>query len=386
MVFPKIEVSVREPIPESIHGPTEQPRTGERAGAHGNTVPVEVTPEQQGLSSTPLQRLPGQRVLGAPRPGTSRESVNGTSDAGESPHASGTAQDPSMSTNAAKELMDKHGMVFTVPDFVAKEPPMPQALMEFPRIPASIDDVPVGMPTLRELYETYAQDKQTWAEQKANFQDLADKYNTQLAAMFDEHLPLNKIVDTWQKLGTALEGELQAILLQRYPEKKTLTELHFIDDGHYLLKKDFKFPVRRPDDGSNRKIRWRGWRTPNPKDEKTRAYLLQLKKELESQLRQAMLEPGATLNSMRDLHSKLQNQLYASIKEAVLDKKNRSDWFQNMLKNLTWGNTAALTVSGLAYAVERYIKMFVNWILGRSDSNSSDSNTGDSDSKNTNHT
>jgi hypothetical protein len=114
---------------------------------------------------------------------------------------------------------------------------------------------------------------------------------------------------------------------------------------------------------------------------------------LESQLRQAMLEPGATLNSMRDLHSKLQNQLYASIKEAVLDKKNRSDWFQNMLKNLTWGNTAALTVSGLAYAVERYIKMFVNWILGRSDSNSSDSNTGDSDSntgdsdsKNTNHT
>jgi hypothetical protein len=220
-----------------------------------------------------------------------------------------------------------------------------------------------------------------------HYQDLVDKYNTQLAAMFDEHRPLEMIVKTWQKLGTTLEGEFQAILLQRYSQKEALTELHFIDDGHYLLKKDFRLPVGR----SGYRPKLQKWRTSNPKDEKTLAYLRQLKKDMESQLEQAMQDPGATLNSMRDLHSKLQNQLYGSIKEAAFDKKNRSDWFQNMLKNTTWAMTTVLSTGGVAYAIERYVKMIWNWITGNSDSdsnsnsNASNGNGNNGNNSNTNH-
>jgi hypothetical protein len=85
--------------------------------------------------------------------------------------------------------------------------------------------------------------------------------------------------------------------------------------------------------------------------------LNQVKKELEAQLRLADKDPATTLDSMRDLHTKLQNRLENAIERAIANKKNRQNWYAQFRTLLTWVGAGIATFSTVAYAVERTISM-----------------------------
>lgn len=354
----------------TVHPHVEEPHAGEHSGTIAASPASVMPPEALGFPTAPPQGNFGSRhALGSQLPNGSQKSA-----VGSPPTASGgksrsveTATDGSLSLKASQELLASKGLSFSMPSFLEEEPPMPDGLKELSRVPASVDDIPSTFPELRETLEAYAKNKKTWQAQHQGFQELMDKYTKVVAKMISDGKPMIDVTKTWLKLGAVLEGEYKVILLNRHPEKEALTKLLFIDNNHFLNKKDFHlFPVGL----SNGKLAFT-LRYLNPKDARTIKELRQLHKEMESQLRSAMKDPAATLDSMRDLNTKLQAQLQTFFDRAVLDKNNRLAWHQRWRTNLSWLGTGVVGISATIYAVERFAAMTLESKRASNDDDSS---------------
>ncbi|HTV86101.1 MAG TPA: hypothetical protein VME63_11875 [Dyella sp.] len=353
---------------------TTEVRASEQSENHRAPTPASMTPptpEAAGFVSRPSQGISSHRpsLPAGPehsRTGSTRAASNEPAPAGRAPAS------PPMSLSAARALLDSKGMGFVTPPFLDEEPPMPKQLTELPRIPASIEDIPATSPALKEMYQTYANKKAAWSQQKKNFQALADKYTMTLATMIARHpsLRLND-VKTWLRFDGALELELKAILLNRYPGKETLTHLDLDHAINYLAKKEkLQSPVQyapstipfRPlgrhtphwlSFNIHSPVTLRSVYTVHPKDAKALTSLLKQKKNFEAELAQYLKNPGATLDYMRDRNAKFQSQLETSADKALANKKNRYERHQYQVRNASFfvaGGASGLGIYHMLFA------------------------------------
>lgn len=264
-----------------------------------------------------------------------------------------------MSPDDAKALLKEKGLTFDYPAFMDEDPQIPHALAELAELtgmPTHVTDIPAELPVLRQLYEAYAKENKTWHGQGDAYNKLYNHFTQLVAKMIADGAPTLDIVKTRLKLGSYLDGEHKAALYGRYPERESLLKLDFDMEQHFLNKKELHLLPKVWKDGWP----WKGGRPTfearflHPEDLAAIDRLLEMKKSMESQLQMADRDPASTLDSMRDLHTKLQNRLDNAVDRAIANKKNRQNWYLQLRTLLTWVSAG---VGAVVYAVERNAAM-----------------------------